>query len=88
MRALLKIFLLTIVLSLGVRGLTHPHKADAAAPTAMVTNAGASVIQLLPEQGKKLAFQFLNTGMNTWRASGATPIRFRFRGYGASQTTM
>ncbi|MFA4873389.1 MAG: SpoIID/LytB domain-containing protein [Patescibacteria group bacterium] len=53
-------------------------------PTALVTNAGASVIRLLPEQEKKLAFQFLNTGTTTWRASGATPIRFRFKGYGAS----
>ena len=60
------------------------HVAHAAAPTALVTNAGASVIQLLPEQGKKLAFQFLNTGTLTWRASGGAPIRFRFRSFGAS----
>ncbi|MEW6610627.1 MAG: SpoIID/LytB domain-containing protein [Patescibacteria group bacterium] len=55
-----------------------------AQPTALVTNAGASVMKLVPEQEKTLAFQFLNTGTTTWRASGATPIRFRFRGYGAS----
>lgn len=61
-----------------------PPMAHAAAPTAMVTNAGASIINLIPEQEKKLAFQFLNTGTATWRATGTTPIRFRFRGYGAS----
>ena len=53
----------------------------AAQPTALVTNAGASVIHLVPEQEKKLAFQFLNTGTATWRSSGASPIRFTHPGY-------
>jgi len=56
-----------------------------AQPSALVTNAGpGTVIVLKPEETRAIVFQFLNTGTEIWRASGATPIRFRFKGYGNS----
>ena len=77
---------LSIIITTGVVIMTgfYGSSVRAAQPTALVTNAGASVIHLVPEQEKKLAFQFLNTGTATWRSSGASPIRFRFKGFGAS----
>jgi len=57
----------------------------AAAPSAMVVNAGpGTIIELKPEESRTITFQFLNTDTVTWRASGTAPIRFRFKGYGNS----